>query len=288
METRPDASLDETKLVRFTPYGEQAQTLVGNPIRSGPGYTGLATDAATGLSYMQQRYYDPTLGRFLTPDPVGVSNKAGGNFNRYWYGNNNPYGFTDPDGRWGRGMGWSNTQWDRFKNAQDSAATAFEQTAARMSAAIAAGGDALKQETERFEQHFGAGSATNMEAVAKRYVAMAGALRDQTNKVHLTTRKTASRDDFHGNPISPYTLGYVPPGTQTLKVIQNSENYSSDKAMSEMLRHEPAHAALGLTDYVGGIQAYNNATKSQGNAFDNMAPADRVKNPEYLRLYLEK
>jgi hypothetical protein len=58
--------------------------------------------------------------------------------------------------------------------------------------------------------------------------------------------------------------------------------------MSEMLRHEPAHAALGLTDYVGGIQAYNNATKSQGNAFDNMAPADRVKNPEYLRLYLEK
>ena len=31
-------------------------------------------------------------------DPVTVSS-VGGNFNRYWYANNNPYRFTDPDGR---------------------------------------------------------------------------------------------------------------------------------------------------------------------------------------------
>jgi hypothetical protein len=48
---------------------------------------------------MQQRYYDPVALRFLSPDPVDVSASDGGNFNRYWYANNNPYKFTDPDGR---------------------------------------------------------------------------------------------------------------------------------------------------------------------------------------------
>jgi RHS repeat-associated protein len=55
-------------------------------------------DAMTGLTYMQQRYYDPMIGRFLSVDPV-TATSVGGNFNRYWYANDNPYSFTDPDGR---------------------------------------------------------------------------------------------------------------------------------------------------------------------------------------------
>src|SRR3546814_9371961 len=51
---------------------------------------------------MQQRYYDPFLGRFLSVDPVTAEGGTGANFNRYWYANNNPYRFTDPDGRFGR------------------------------------------------------------------------------------------------------------------------------------------------------------------------------------------
>jgi len=45
---------------------------------------------------------DPKIGgRFLSVDPVAADN-VGGNFNRYWYANNNPYKFKDPDGRFGR------------------------------------------------------------------------------------------------------------------------------------------------------------------------------------------
>lgn len=51
---------------------------------------------------MQQRYYDQGVGRFLSVDPVTVSSVNGGNFNRYWYANNNPYRFVDPDGRLAR------------------------------------------------------------------------------------------------------------------------------------------------------------------------------------------
>jgi hypothetical protein len=35
----------------------------------------------------------------LSPDPVGPDNNSGANFNRYWYANNNPIKFVDPDGR---------------------------------------------------------------------------------------------------------------------------------------------------------------------------------------------
>lgn len=37
--------------------------------------------------------------RFVSTDPVQAKPNTGENFNRYYYANNNPYKFTDPDGR---------------------------------------------------------------------------------------------------------------------------------------------------------------------------------------------
>jgi RHS repeat-associated protein len=90
-----DASRVVTETSEYEPYGK----LLNHAVHDGPGYTGHVSDAATGLSYMQQRYYDPGIGRFLSVDPVSADGNTGGNFNRYWYATNNPYRFTDPDGR---------------------------------------------------------------------------------------------------------------------------------------------------------------------------------------------
>lgn len=79
------------KRSRYAPYGESLDAFPS----MGPGFTGHYMDRA-GLIYMQQRYYDPKLARFLSPDPIGSSPT---NFNRYWYAHNNPYKFVDPDGR---------------------------------------------------------------------------------------------------------------------------------------------------------------------------------------------
>ena len=84
-----------TKRFRYEPWGAPTN----GSYEQGPGYTGHVTDAATGLSYMQQRYYDPQIGRFLSVDPVTAYDKPLTNSNRYAYANNNPYSFTDPDGR---------------------------------------------------------------------------------------------------------------------------------------------------------------------------------------------
>lgn len=89
----------------YEPYGRQ---LAPTPVADGPGYTGHVSDAATGLGYMQQRYYDPGIGRFLSVDPVAADTVTGWNFNRYNYAANNPYKFKDPDGR------IIETAWDVF------------------------------------------------------------------------------------------------------------------------------------------------------------------------------
>jgi len=96
----PVAVTDEHQNViersEYEPYGR----LVNRPETDGPGYTGHISDTATGLSYMQQRYYDTEIGRFISADPVPAQTANASGFNRYWYAAGNPYKFIDPDGRY--------------------------------------------------------------------------------------------------------------------------------------------------------------------------------------------
>ena len=57
------------------------------------------TDSNTGLTYMQQRYYDPIALRFLSSDPMPVDPGTAWNYNRYNYAAGNPYKYVDPSGQ---------------------------------------------------------------------------------------------------------------------------------------------------------------------------------------------
>ncbi|MEO6800162.1 MAG: RHS repeat-associated core domain-containing protein [Rhodanobacter sp.] len=81
----------------YTPYG-LAVASVG-PAPNGPGYTGHVNDPDTGLVYMQARYYDPAVGRFLSVDSVQPKAADVFGFNRYLYTKDNPINGIDPDGR---------------------------------------------------------------------------------------------------------------------------------------------------------------------------------------------
>jgi len=81
----------------YKPYGEH--TLGQDQSTGAPGYTGKVHEDALGLSYYGARWYDPELGRFTGVDPAGFKEADIHSFNRYAYANNNPYKYTDPDGR---------------------------------------------------------------------------------------------------------------------------------------------------------------------------------------------
>jgi RHS repeat-associated protein len=74
------------------PFGEMEIWIeqVENPFR----FPGQYYDEETGLNYNWHRYYDPTTGRYLTPDPIGLE----GGLNLFIYGAGNPINYIDPDG----------------------------------------------------------------------------------------------------------------------------------------------------------------------------------------------
>src|SRR5262249_22639107 len=61
------------------------------------GFTGHEMDDELGLVNMNERLYDPVLGRFMTADTV-VEDIAGQGLNHYAYVKNNPLTYVDPTG----------------------------------------------------------------------------------------------------------------------------------------------------------------------------------------------
>jgi RHS repeat-associated protein len=49
-------------------------------------WSGGSSDPGLGLQYLGQRYYDPAIGRFISPDPIGTD----GGLNLYGYAGNDP------------------------------------------------------------------------------------------------------------------------------------------------------------------------------------------------------
>jgi RHS repeat-associated protein len=96
----------------YGPFGQVNVT--GTATTNATEFTGRENDD-TGLYYYRARYYSPTLGRFISDDPVGLAS----GLNATTYVNNNPIGATDPTGLWtiqigvtvswtlSVGLGWS-------------------------------------------------------------------------------------------------------------------------------------------------------------------------------------
>ncbi|MGF6221015.1 RHS repeat-associated core domain-containing protein [Pseudomonas frederiksbergensis] len=90
-----DYSGDIIWAARYTAYGRltrlnrDTHQVLDQPLR----FQGQYFDAETGLHYNRHRYYNPDIGRYLTPDP----SKLAGGLNGYQY-TRNPTGWVDPLG----------------------------------------------------------------------------------------------------------------------------------------------------------------------------------------------
>jgi RHS repeat-associated protein len=88
--------------VAYKPFGGTlSDTSSGSSSRK---YTGQILDSDTGLYFYNARYYDPSLGRFVSPDPVLPSEFDSQSLHRYSYVLNNPFRYTDPSGNTPRAL----------------------------------------------------------------------------------------------------------------------------------------------------------------------------------------
>jgi RHS repeat-associated protein len=81
----------------FQLWGKRIHEIEHEPIEQNLRYQGQYLDRETGLHYNTFRYYDPDIGRFTQPDPIGLL----GGFNLYQYA---PNGLT-----WIDPWGWACT-----------------------------------------------------------------------------------------------------------------------------------------------------------------------------------
>jgi RHS repeat-associated protein len=77
---------------RYKPFGEveSSSEEAGQPLR----FMGRELDFTTGLYFVRNRWYDPTIARFVSQDPIGMR----GGLNTYAYVGNDPINWRDPSG----------------------------------------------------------------------------------------------------------------------------------------------------------------------------------------------
>ncbi len=93
-EDQVGSNWDQTQ---YYPWG---QVQAGQQPSETQGFGTYVLDGGSGLYYADQRYYNQSWGRFLTPDPsnANVDSTNPGSWNRYAYTNGDPLNGFDPNG----------------------------------------------------------------------------------------------------------------------------------------------------------------------------------------------
>jgi RHS repeat-associated protein len=96
----------------YDPWGRSLTPMDPQQGRNKYRLSGEAFDLSSGLYYLRARYYDPTIGRFLSPDPVMLPEMPGAN--SYTYVANNPSRFVDPSGQslWDAAKKFRSATWE--------------------------------------------------------------------------------------------------------------------------------------------------------------------------------
>jgi len=84
----------KTTAQRYYAYGKKRGT---ETVATDNQYTGQKQDG-TGLMYYNARYYDPTIGQFISPDTIVPDPSSVSDYNRYMYVRGNPINASDPSG----------------------------------------------------------------------------------------------------------------------------------------------------------------------------------------------
>lgn len=90
--------------IDYYPYGGvEYDYCGGSGVSQHYKFTGNERDGESGLDNFEARYYGNGLGRFMSPDPLNLTEarlvNPSNTLNKYVYGGNNPLKYVDPDGK---------------------------------------------------------------------------------------------------------------------------------------------------------------------------------------------
>ncbi len=91
-----DGGGNQVMTYEHTPYGTLLSAVGARP--DPHRFTGHNTDDETGLIFFNARYYDPVLGRFISPDQFVAEKDNPQGLDLYAYANNSPINYVDPTG----------------------------------------------------------------------------------------------------------------------------------------------------------------------------------------------
>lgn len=99
--------------ISYASYGEQTRVnQTPTPAEESKSFLSERFDEAAGLMYLNARYYDPIIARFVQPDTLDPTTPGVGT-NRYAYAGNDPVNFADPSGNADIFIGGA---WDRSQS----------------------------------------------------------------------------------------------------------------------------------------------------------------------------
>ncbi|MGA4545171.1 polymorphic toxin-type HINT domain-containing protein [Uniformispora flossi] len=98
--TSVDAATQQITRRKFTPFGDTRGT-APSVWPGEKGFVGGTVDKTTGFVHLGAREYDPTIGRFISVDPI-MDPTDPQQMQAYSYANNSPVTFSDPTGLWSR------------------------------------------------------------------------------------------------------------------------------------------------------------------------------------------
>jgi RHS repeat-associated protein len=92
-----DANGVQTASALYKAFGETRYTL--GALNTDYKFTGQREEASLGIYFFNARWFDPSLGRFTSPDTIVPTGTQGTQaWDRYAFVNNNPVRYTDPTG----------------------------------------------------------------------------------------------------------------------------------------------------------------------------------------------
>jgi len=263
-----------------TPFGE---SLIHPDATDDQGdYTGHIRDKTTGLVYMQARFYDPMIGRFLSEDPVTFLDTGSPTyFNRYSYVGNDPINMIDPYGMYAcDGNSWDDGDCQKFEAGQDQALNDIGAALTGLESAKNGDEDAVAA----FEDLFGvdpeSSTSDRIDSVISTLTDIQSALRDKS----MTAYADYTQDDpgiapkpgtwmsFNPNLIdgSPgYTWSYV-------IIHESSHNMGLDHGKSP---RGPGNSLVATTYRFAGRRHAEQAAFQYLKTFN---PAATITNPDHI------